>query len=361
MFVPRTAGLILGMLLLTESSSPAMPPKNIQEKIDEFAKDEPGGVAVAWVDRQGTTFFETGTFSAADPRKIAPDTQFEIASITKVFTSLLLVESERLGRVARTDPAAKYLLPAGDPDQAALAGITLLSLATHTSGLPRLPSNLKAHVVNPRDPYSAYDRSMLVEALRQDGKAAVTGGKREYSNFGAAVLGEALAAAWGTTYEEALSEHVLVPLGMKAATLGLAGRPAPADLAPGHFNGKEVPSWTQIAFAPAGALRSSSREMALFLSACVARDKGPMGAAIEATLKPQVPAKEIGGQAGLGWLLVDDPAHPLAWHNGGTAGSHSFIAIDRDTGEGIVILANFQKASEKLGFDFFKGRDAVAK
>ncbi len=124
------------------ASSPWPPPNLLptcRKKLDDFVKGGPGGVAVAWADADGTAFFSSGTMTAADPRPITPDTQFEIGSVSKVFTALLLVESERLGKVSRFDPAAKYLLPAADPAQAALAKITLLSLATHTSG-PAAPA-----------------------------------------------------------------------------------------------------------------------------------------------------------------------------------------------------------------------------
>ncbi len=121
-----------------------------------------------------------------------------------------------------------------------------------------------------------------------------------YSNFGVAVLGEPLAAAWGTSYTEALSAHVLTPLGMKATSVGLAGQPPPASLAPGHVAGQVVPNWTFQAVAPAGALRSSARDMALFLGACLTKDDGPLHAAIEATLQPQAASEETGGHLGLG-------------------------------------------------------------
>jgi len=163
-------------------------------------------VAVAWVDPDGTVFFQSGTYSADDSRPVTPDTQFELGSVTKVFTALLLVESERLGKVSRLDPAAKYLLPPGDPAQAALAKITLLTLTTHTSGLPRMPTNFGADHSDP-NAWASYDDTKLVAALRLDGLAAPTGRNVMYSNFGGAVLGEALAAAWGTTYAEALGSQ----------------------------------------------------------------------------------------------------------------------------------------------------------
>jgi serine-type D-Ala-D-Ala carboxypeptidase/endopeptidase len=267
-----------------------------------------------------------------------------------VFTSLLLVESERLGKVSRQDPAAKYLLPPDDPAQAALAKITLLSLITHASGLPRLPGNIGPNPDANPDPYAKYARSDLVTALRLHGPAAAVGRTVTYSNFGVAVLGEALGAAWDTSYAAALREHVLTPLGMKATTLGLAGSPPSAELAPGHVNGAQVPNWTFLAFAPAGALRSSARDMALFLAAGLGGEKTPLRASFEATFVRQRVNEDLGGSIALGWMLNDDAEHPLIWHNGATAGSHAFIAISPKTGTAIALLANVQKGNEDFGF-----------
>jgi hypothetical protein len=163
-------------------------------------------------------------------------------------------------------------------------------------------------------------------------------------------LGEALAAAWGTTYDEALRTHVLKPLGMSATTLAMTGSPLPLDLAPVHVGGAVVPNWTYRAFAPAAALLSSARDMAIFLAACLEPSRSALQASIETTLKPEHAADDTGGHIGMGWLLVDDPEHPIAWHNGATAGSHTFVAFDRKLGAGVAIMANFQKASEPLGF-----------
>jgi CubicO group peptidase (beta-lactamase class C family) len=327
----------------------AKPPADMQTKLDLWAKGEVGGVAAVWVDEDGPVFFQSGTFDAADPRPITADTKFEIGSISKVFTALLLAESERLGKVSRNDSAAEYLIPADDPAQASLAKITLLSLTTHTSGLPRLPGNIGTKPDDMADPYAAYDRAMLVEALKIHGAKANVGGEASYSNFGVAVLGEALAAAWGTSYAAALNEHVLGPLGMKQTSVGIAGQPLPGDLAPGHVEGKRVPNWTFQAFAPAGAIRSSARDMAVFLTAALGGPDAPLYASFRVTEEPLRPFGEAGGHIGMGWMLPDTKEDPFAWHNGATAGSHSFIAISLKKRSGIVILANFQKGPEGLG------------
>lgn len=328
----------------------AKPAADIQHQLDDWIKAEPGGIAAAWVDKDGVAFFQSGIFDSQDPRRVGPDTQFEIGSITKVFTALLLAESERLGKVSRNDPAAKYLLPPDDPAQTGLAKITLVSLATHTSGLPRLPANIGPNPDANPDPYAVYNRTDLIAALRFHGPSAPTGKTVAYSNFGAAVLGEALAAAWGTSYADALRGHVLIPLGLKNTSLGIAGLPPPTDLAPGHTAGKRVPNWTMIAFAPAGAMRSSTRDMAVFLTACLGRQTSPLHAALVTTTQPQYPAPDTGGQIGLGWLIAGDVESPVYWHNGATAGSHAFIAFNLRTGAGVVLMANVQKGMENLGF-----------
>jgi D-alanyl-D-alanine-carboxypeptidase/D-alanyl-D-alanine-endopeptidase len=342
------APLFSACLLIMIPTSHAKPPADMQAKLDVWAKGEAGGVAAAWVDADGTAFFQSGIMDSSDPRPVTPDTKFEIGSITKVFTALLLAESERLGKVSLDDPAAKYLLPKGDPAQAGLEKITLLSLTTHTSGLPRLPSNI-GKPDNMSDPYAKYDRAMLVEALKTDGANSRVGAEGSYSNFGAAVLGEALAAAWGTTYEEALNAHVLTPLGMKDTSVGIAGQLAPADIAPGHVAGKRVPLWTAQAFAAAGAIRSSARDMALFLAAALGGTGAPLHASFQTSETPLRPFGDAGGQIGMAWMLPDDKDHPFAWHNGATAGSHSYIAVSLKRNSGIVILANFQKGPEGLG------------
>ncbi|HEY4299236.1 MAG TPA: serine hydrolase [Candidatus Didemnitutus sp.] len=327
----------------------AKPPADLQARLDRWIAGQPGGIAVAWVDADGEAFYTAGKHSATDARPITPDTQFELGSITKVFTALLLAESEQSGRVNRLDPAVKYLLPADDRAQAPLAKITLLSLTTHTSGLPRLPYNLGPNPDGMTQPYADYDRARLIDALRVHGPGAPVGLTEAYSNFGVAVLGEALAAAWGTSYEDALRTHVLDPLGMKATTLGLTGAPAPADLAPAHAGGKEIPNWTFEAFAAMGGLRSSARDLARFLSVCLHPGDNPLRPALEATFQPQHEADDA-GQIGLGWFLTTNSDRTIIWHNGATGGTCSVIALCPKTGAAVAILANESRGPRNLGF-----------
>lgn len=327
----------------------AAPPADIESQLSQAQAGQPGGIAVAWVDAAGARFLQTGRFAADDARPITPDTQFEVGSVTKVFTSLLLAESERAGKVRRDDPAAKYLLPAGDPDQDKLAKITLLSLATHSSGLPRLPSNMTT--ASAANPYASFDRAALIEALRRDGAVAPAGRVTAYSNFGVAVLGEALGAAWGTSYAEALAAQVLQPLGLKATTLGLTGTSIPTDLAPGHAGGTRVENWTFLACAPTGALRSSARELARFLATALGDADTPLRPAFMAAMQPQRNSTELAStRIGLGWFISGTAGRPVFWHNGATAGYHAFVGFCPATGQGVAVLTNNANNIDGLGF-----------
>jgi CubicO group peptidase (beta-lactamase class C family) len=334
------------------SLCPAATP-DVQALIDTWNKDKPGGVSVAWVDEKGVQFFETGRFAKGDDRPVTPDTQFEIGSITKVFTALLLAESERAGKVSRDDPITKYLEVSTTAEgQARLEKITLLMLATHTSGLPRLPPNLAP--ADMRDPYADYPREKLLAALARSAPDVKAPADYAYSNFGAGVLGQALAAAWGQSYPEALRQHVLGPLGLTQTTLGMTGTAVPANMAPGHDeNGAPVPNWTFDAIAPAGALRSSTRDMALFLQACLGLRETPLASSLTATMQSQRPLVGLAGSIGLAWhLTADDPR--IIWHNGGTGGYRSFVGVDLHGKRGVVVLVNISQGADGLGFGLLR-------
>ena len=345
----RRFGLLWVVLLVVAH---ARPPADVQQRIETLVAPGAGGAAVAWVDRDGVALFAAGHLDGPDSAAVTPDTRFELGSVTKVFTSLLLAESELRGKVKRTDPAARFLLPAEAPEQSALAKVTLLSLATHTSGLPRLPANIGISPDSQPDPYANYDHAKLLEALRVHGAVATVGRDVAYSNFGVAVLGAALGQAWGQGYATVLRERVLAPLGLSSMRLGLAGEADPVDLALGHGSqvSRRPAAWKFDAFSPAGALQGTARELATFLSFCLKPEGSPLAPALAATLQPQYRVEAMGGWIGLGWFLTDDSERAVAWHNGATAGSRAFVAFDRVAGVGVAVVTNRAIVIDPLGF-----------
>ena len=191
---------------------------------------------------------------------------------------------------------------------------------------------------------------MTVAALRLHGPTAPVGRAVNYSNFGVGVLGEALGAAWGTSYAEALNAHVLAPLKMSATSLALTGTPPPAALAPGHAAGARVPAWTFLAAAPAGALVTTPRDLGVFLEFCLGRTASPLAAALAETLKPQRASPDTGGQIGFAWFIGGEKEKPVYWHNGATNGYHAFVAFCPAEGRGVALVTNDAKGCDAIGY-----------
>ena len=182
-----------------------------------------------------------GGFGGAGPRTI-----FQIGSVTKVFTALLLADMAERGEVHLSDPAASYL-----PGPAPPGLVTLADLATHTSGLPRLPRDLfLSALLHPADPYARYPVARLVRAARHALRAGSPGSPYAYSNFGFGLLGYLLGQAAGTPYETLVTTRICVPLGLSDTTFAV---PDPRRAAQGHRRGRPVADWRMGALAGAAA------------------------------------------------------------------------------------------------------------
>jgi CubicO group peptidase (beta-lactamase class C family) len=296
----------------------------------------------------------TGGAGGADPRTI-----FQVGSVTKVFTALLLADMAERGEVRLSDPAARYLPGARDVADP----VTLADLATHTSGLPRLPGGLfwSALLSPGGDPYARYPASWFRRAARRALLAGSSGSPYAYSNFGYGLLGYLLGRAAGSDYETLVATRVCGPLGLTDTTFAVPG-PSRDRKAQGYQAGgrqaegrkarRAVPDWRMGALAGAGGLYSTSADLARFLRACLAaagapggpggaggpaRD-GPLGPAIRAALAPRQPVP--GGDIGLAWHHTRRDGHRIIWHNGMTGGFSAMVAFDPDRGLGVAALAN---------------------
>jgi serine-type D-Ala-D-Ala carboxypeptidase/endopeptidase len=327
----------------------AAAPAELEQKIKTWLADQPGCAAVAYVDQDGVTYVNIGQLAPEVATAPTPDTLFEIGSITKVFTGLLLAETERAGKVSRDDPVAKYLLRPDDPAHAECSKVTLLSLTTHTSGLPRRPGLFKPSSL--ADPYRGYDREALVIDFRLHGKSAGSDRPYNYSNFGVGLLGEALASAWSESYSTALTRQILAPLGLSHTRLALHDAPSPAEIAPALTNGKRSTHWTWDVMAPAGGLLSSTRDMALFIQACLGYRETALKTTLAESCKPLRPAPQ--GQIGMGWHITPEPS-PTLLHNGATGGFRSFLGFCPAAGVGVVFLTNASKDPMPFAIDLLK-------
>jgi serine-type D-Ala-D-Ala carboxypeptidase/endopeptidase len=277
------------------------------------------------VVREGVV--ELGGFGGADPQTI-----FEIGSVTKVFTALLLADMAERGQVRLDDLAAGYL-PGGGTGPVRLA-----DLATHTSGLPRLPPGLRwSALASPKDPYARYPAARFERAARRSLGHATVPNPYAYSNYGYGVLGYLLGQAAGSPYEVLVMERICGPLGLADTTFDV---PAAARIrkAQGHARGRAVPDWHLGSLAAAGGLHSTAADMAALLRACLAPAATPLDGAIRAAVQPRVAIPS--GQIGLAWHHARRPGSTIIWHNGMTGGFSAMIAFDPGLGYGMAVLAN---------------------
>ena len=264
------------------------------------------------------------------------DTVFEIGSITKVFTALLLADMALKGEVSLDDPAAKYL-----PEGAAMPSrngeeITLRHLSQHTSGLPSLPDNMPFS--DPQDPYADYTEEHLLAFLASYQLTRDPGSEYEYSNFATGLLGYLLGRAAGTDYETLLRQRILDPLGMEDTAIALSPDQQRrfAQAHDGYM--RPTKPWQLAVLAGAGALRSTASDVLVFASAAL-DPASPIAPALELSLLDRH-GEQGQQQTALGWMIVPAPAGEVLAHGGGTGGFRSFLALQRDTGRAVVTLTN---------------------
>ena len=334
--------LTFGFLLLAQALPAQSLPSDSEIRgilSDRVSKQKQSvGIVAGVIGPEGRRVVSFGGLDLGNPHVLNGDTIFEIGSITKVFTSLLLSDMVQHGEVALTDPVSKYL-PAGVkmPERNGRQ-ITLLDLATHTSGLPRLPTNLKPK--DPANPYAEYTVAQLYEFLSSYQLTRDIGSQYEYSNLGGGLLGHVLSLRAGMDYAALIINRVTGPLGMKDTSISLSPEMG-ARMATGHDNNlNAVDNWDMPTLAGAGALRSTANDLLTFLAAALGYTKTPLAPAMAAMLTVRRPSGTPGMEAALGWQVLTRDGQELYAHDGGTGGYRSFIGYDPKNRVGVVVLAN---------------------
>lgn len=296
------------------------------------------GIVVGVIDAKGRRIVSYGSLEKGDKRVLDGDTLYEIGSITKVFTSLLLADMAQRGEVKLDDPIAKYVPTTAKIPQREGRQITLVDLATHTSGLPRMPANFRPK--DPANPYVDYTEEQLYTFLSSYELIRDIGIKFEYSNLGFGLLGQGLARRAGTTYETLVETRICEPLGMKDTRITLTPD-MEHRLAAGHSADLvTVPGWDLPTLAGAGALRSTANDLLSFLAAAMGYTHTKLAPAMKAMLSVERPTGAPFLDSALGWVVDTRGGGEIIWKNGGTGGYRTFIGYSPRTGVGIVALSN---------------------
>ncbi|HXB69274.1 MAG TPA: serine hydrolase domain-containing protein [Candidatus Acidoferrales bacterium] len=293
------------------------------------------GIVIGVIEPKGTRVVAYGSRAQGDKRPLDGNTIFEIGSVTEVFTSLLLTDMVQRGEVALDDPVAKFLPEGVKVPERGGRRITLEDLSTHTSGLPRLPSNLEP--ANPANPFADYSAERLYQFLSTYKLWRDIGPGFEYSNLGGGLLGHALARRAGMTYGALVKSRITQPLAMNSTRITLSPE-MKARLAVGHdVKLAAVPNYDFQVLAGAGALRSSANDLLVFLSANLGYSNSPLTPAMAAMLKVRRPTTIPGTEMALGWVV---DAGGIVWRNGSSAGYRSFVGYQPASRAGVVVLSN---------------------
>ena len=257
---------------------------------------------------------------------------FEIGSVGKTFTATLLAVLAENNVVSFTDKVDRFR-----PDLPFSKDITLLQLATHTSGLPSNP--FKGIVLNYEKAlrnFSPADYNGFLNGINKPLKT----GKFSYSNLGMALLGNILADHLGISYENAVKKYILAPLAMTDTHLS----PTAYDVnrvVTGHSGkGKAVPHFHWSCMEPAGVWRSTAKDMMVFLIAHLGYSGELWGNLLDKTTLPAFDEPKLEHQ-GLAWQLSNNKEFgDFAWHNGQTLGQKSVAVCAKTSGSAVVILSN---------------------
>jgi CubicO group peptidase (beta-lactamase class C family) len=316
----------------------------INKKTDSLAKAflaRSNSVGIAIGIMSDGNFYSYGYGETKKGNNKTPDgrTLFEIGSITKTFTGILLAYFVEQKKLSLDDPVNKYLpdsIPAitfnGKP-------VTLASLSNHTSGLPRLPGNFWDGA-DMQNPYKHYDNQRLFQFLKNFQPVREPGAQYEYSNLAVGLLAVILERVSGKTYEQLLREIIWQPLKMNNTRIVL-GKSDSALFATGH-NAQADPnhSWEFISLAGAGAIRSSVNDLLNYARAQFCGGSGSLALCKAITLSHQQTWARNQTRVGLGWHLISREGSSYIFHNGQTGGYYSVLLINPETSNAVVMLTN---------------------
>ncbi len=335
--------LVLGMIPQDASPQGGLDGEYIKsilvERID--ANRRGVGMVVGVIDADGRQIIAHGRMNRDSDRQPDGDTAFSIGSITKVFTSILLADMVEGGALSVDDPVSQWL-----PESVQVPGtqgrpMTLRDLATHRSGLPSLPNNIRP--ADPSNPFADYTVEQMYEFLNSYDLPRDPGDAFEYSNFGVALLGQILSLRAGMDYEALLTERILEPLGLTDTRLTNFSPDLQSRMATGHdLLGNPIPATGKGglgSLTPAGGLLSTTNDMLDFLAANMGMSESSLAPAMAATHEEQYSGwwRE---KIGLGWWLHTFNGNEIVYHTG--TGPHfvAFAGFDKRRQIGVVVLSN---------------------
>lgn len=319
------------LLLLLATHAQAEIPQHVKQDIDQRIKHgiNPSIVIGVYEDGQ-SSFYIQGYQNLEQKTPASVDSVYEIGSITKTFTGLLLAQAVKQHKLTLDTAVQDHLPNDVNLEDSEARPITFKQLSTHTSGLPRMPDNIPMFT---KDPYADYDQTKLWQGIKQ-AKRLPAGVNYQYSNLAVGLLGVALSRVENHSYNQLITERIIQPLGLTSTFMQLDEVPA-QHLATGYTGNRAANPWNFKALAGAGSIRSSIKDLLAYGVAHLENSEHPLSAAMQLATTSHYQQDQL--QVGLGWHI--SPQNIL-WHNGGTMGFRSIVMIDPKNNKVVAGITN---------------------
>jgi CubicO group peptidase (beta-lactamase class C family) len=335
-FIRKTSVLIC-IVLSMQSVTFASETAEIKSVLERRLGQEQGSVAVGIITRDGKNTLFHGNANG--------DTIFELCSVTKVFTALLLADMVVGDELQLDDPVNKFL----DGRAKIREDVQLFHLVTHTSGLPRSPADFTME----------YSKEQLYDFLSDYSFPKQTGKKFKYSNLGFGLLGQTLALKTGTSYEQLVLDRICRPLQMKDTRIRMSPEQSARHADGYDSTGKKIPTRElPMVYWSAGSLRSTLNDMLKFLKVNLAPDRSRLGRAINKTHEPHL--RSIPNtRTGMAWNITSTGISTVIWHEGQIQSHYAFIGLDQKQGIGTVILSSSGIPLTDIGIHILDSRQPI--
>lgn len=321
--------------------------RQVRQNVDQGLNT---GIVVGIVSPCGREVYAYGSKTLEGGEAVDQKTLFEIGSIGKPFTALLLAEMVERGELSFNDPIEEFLPGSLKVPVFNGQSIELIDLATHTSGLPVIPDNLAPADEN--NPYADYTIEQMYGALERSSLRRNPGEQYEYSNLGPGLLGHILSLVSGKSYEELVVGRITDELGMPDTRVNLTPEQQ-SRLATGYRDGEAIPLWDNPTLAGAGALRSTVHDMLTFLAANLGLQESRLFEAMQVTHLPRYGVNET-MRVGLAWHIRDLDDLQIIEHHGATGGYWGFAGFMKDQQVGVVVLTNTFQDIDQIGLDLLQ-------
>ena len=316
---------------------------NIKARIDNGTNP---GIVVGVLDADGPHYYSVGVKSLTTKEPVDENSVFEIGSITKTFTGIILADKVIHGDMKLDDPLQKYLPKGVTAPSRNGASITLVNLSNHTSSLPRMPGNFNPE--NASNPFADYTEKQMYDFLTNYALTRDIGSQYEYSTFAQGLLGHIMATKSGISYEQLMINVIAKPLDLSDTRISLTTL-MKKNLAMGHAEGKQVENWDLTSLAGAGAIRSTAVDMMKYLKANMGITKSNLYPAMQLSHNHSRPEGSL-PMVGLGWHMMNaDDNKEIVWHNGGTGGYRTFIGFIKGENKAVVVLSNSNVSIDDIG------------